>query len=94
MLASVAVFDPVEIEGNITHATLHNISYIKQLQLNIGDRILISKRNMIIPSVEGNLDMHTGMVEFSEYCPSCGAKTKVKTTVGSNGKVTERLYCI
>ena len=93
MLAPVAVFDTVEIEGNITHATLHNVTYIKQLQLNIGDRILISKRNMIIPSVEGNLDMPTGMIELPEYCPSCGAKTKVKTTIGSNGKVTERLYC-
>ena len=62
MLAPVALFDKVEIEGSITHATLHNVTYIKQLQLNIGDRILISKRNMIIPAIEGNLDMHTGMI--------------------------------
>ena len=93
MLAPVAVFDPVEIEGNITHATLHNVTYIKQLQLNIGDRILISKRHMIIPAIDGNLDMHTGILELPEFCPSCGAKTEIRTTVGSDGKVTERLYC-
>lgn len=93
MIAPVAVFDPVEIEGNITHATLHNVSYIKQLQLNVGDRILISKRNMIIPAIEGNLDMHTGMIALPEYCPSCGAKTEIRTTVGNDGKITERLYC-
>lgn len=93
MLAPVAVFDAVEIEGSITHATLHNVTYIKQLQLNIGDRILISKRNMIIPAVEGNLDMHTGTISFPEYCPSCGAKTQIRITVGSDGKKTERLYC-
>lgn len=93
MLAPVAVFDAVEIEGSITHATLHNVTYIKQLQLNIGDRILISKRNMIIPAVEGNLDMHTGTISFPEYCPSCGAKTQIRITVDSDGKKTERLYC-
>lgn len=93
MLAPVAVFDVVEIEGSITHATLHNVTYIKQLQLNIGDRILISKRNMIIPAVEGNLDMHTGTISFPEYCPSCGAKTQIRITVDSDGKKTERLYC-
>lgn len=86
MLAPVAVFDAVEIEGSITHATLHNVTYIKQLQLNIGDRILISKRNMIIPAVEGNLDMHTGTISFPEYCPSCGAKTQIRITVDSDGK--------
>mgnify|MGYP004604400617 FL=1 len=93
MLAPVALFDKVEIEGSITHATLHNVTYIKQLQLNIGDRILISKRNMIIPAIEGNLDMHTGMIKLPEFCPSCGAKTEIRKTVSSDGKVTERLYC-
>lgn len=93
MLAPVAIFDAVEIEGNITQATLHNVSFIKQHNLNIGDRIIISKRNMIIPAVEGNIDMHTGMVALPEYCPSCGAKTELRKTVGSGGKVTERLYC-
>lgn len=93
MLAPVAIFDAVEIEGNITQATLRNVSFIKQHNLNIGDRIVISKRNMIIPAVEGNLDVHTGMVELPKFCPSCGARTEVRTTVGSGGKITERLYC-
>lgn len=93
MLAPVAIFDAVEIEGNITQATLHNVSFIKQHNLNIGDRIIISKRNMIIPAVEGNMDMHTGMVALPEYCPACGAKTELRKTVGNGGKVTERLYC-
>lgn len=56
-ITPVAVFDPVEIDGcTVERATLHNLRFLKELQLGLNDRILVSKRNMIIPQVEGNLD--------------------------------------
>jgi len=56
-LSPVAVFDPVEIDGTeVERASLHNIKFIRELDLKIGDRIAVSKRNMIIPHVEANLD--------------------------------------
>ena len=56
-LSPVAVFDPVEIDGTeVERASLHNIRFIEGLALKIGDRITVSKRNMIIPHVESNLD--------------------------------------
>lgn len=48
-IAPVAVFDTVEIDGcGVSRASLHNLSFIKGLELHPGCRILVSKRNMII----------------------------------------------
>lgn len=56
-IAPVAVFTPVEIDGcEVSRASLHNLSFIEDLELMAGNRILVSKRNMIIPHVEENLD--------------------------------------
>lgn len=56
-ISPVAVFDTVEIDGcEVTRASLHNLSFIKELGLVSGCRILVTKRNMIIPHVEENLD--------------------------------------
>lgn len=49
-IAPIALFDTVEIDGcEVSRATLHNLSFIKNLELYPGCRILVSKRNMIIP---------------------------------------------
>ena len=56
-IAPVAVFEPVEIDGcTVSRASLHNLSFIEGLELMPGNRVLVSKRNMIIPHVEENLD--------------------------------------
>ncbi len=56
-IAPVAVFDPVEIDGcEVTRASLHNLTFIEELGLVPDCRILISKRNQIIPHVEENMD--------------------------------------
>ena len=51
-IAPVAVFDTVEIDGcAVSRASLHNLTFIKGLELHPECRILVSKRNMIIPHV-------------------------------------------
>ena len=51
-IAPVAVFDTVEIDGcEVSRASLHNLTFIKGLELHPGCRILVSKRNMVIPHV-------------------------------------------
>ncbi len=50
LINPIAVFDPVDLSGAITtRATLHNITYIKDMMLGIGDRIRIYRSNMVIP---------------------------------------------
>jgi len=55
-ITPVAVFKAVNLAGaNVTRASLHNVSYVKSLNLHEGDKILVSRRNDVIPAVESNL---------------------------------------
>lgn len=94
-IAPVGIFDTVELDGcAVSRATLHNISFIKRLNLNIRDRIKVSKRHMIIPAIEENLDMDGRMAEIPERCPQCGAPTVVKATKNNKtGQLVEKLFC-
>lgn len=54
----VAVVAPVGIGGvTITNISLHNLSIFRDLKLWKGCRVLISRRNDVIPYVEKNLDL-------------------------------------
>lgn len=94
-IAPVAVFDPVEIDGClVSRASLHNISFIKDLELYPGCRILVSKRNMIIPHIEDNLDRgHYEKGMIPEKCPCCGNPVRIYARKGSGGRIVETLHC-
>ena len=95
-LSPVAIFDPVEIDGcEITRASLHNLTVITDLELMPGCRILISKRNMIIPHVEENLDRGSFNAKslFLSYCPSCNSKTLIRESGADKGRVVRILRC-
>ena len=99
-IAPVAVFTPVEIDGcEVSRASLHNLSFIEDLELMAGNRILVSKRNMIIPHVEENLDRGGfSMVDtIPRVCPCCGQPTRIHESSGKgeNGedRIIKTLYC-
>ncbi len=72
-LTPVAIFDPVQIEGTtVSRASLHNYKRVKELQLGIGDKIGVVKRNMIIPDVVENLT-RSDSYEMIKACPYCGS---------------------
>ena len=78
-IAPVALFDPVEIDGcTVSRASLHNLSFIKELELHLGCRILVSKRNMIIPHIEENLDRGRYQDVVPPLCPCCQSATWIK----------------
>lgn len=53
----VAVVRPVNIGGVvITNVSLHNLSLFRELKLFEGCRVLVSRRNDVIPYIEKNLD--------------------------------------
>ncbi|MEE0946125.1 MAG: NAD-dependent DNA ligase LigA [Acutalibacteraceae bacterium] len=94
-LTPVAIFSPVEIDNTIVErASLHNMTFVKELKLNKGDRIMVSKRNMIIPHVEENLTVHSEeyTLSFPQHCPICNAATEISTTE-NGGRIIEVLYC-
>lgn len=97
-LTPVAEFDTVEIDNtNVERASLHNMTFVENLKLQPGDRILVSKRNMIIPHVEKNISAENDSREeytlsYPAVCPVCGEKTSVKSTE-SGGRTVRVLYC-
>ncbi len=94
-IAPVALFDPVEIDGcTVSRASLHNLSFIKDLELHPGCRILVSKRNMIIPHVEENLDRgHYAPSLIPKRCPCCGKATRIYARSGGKGGQVATLHC-
>lgn len=79
VLTPLAILDTVRIAGsNVSRATLHNIDYIREKDIRIGDTVVIEKAGDIIPAVvEVIKDERTGdEVEFNmpDNCPACGAE--------------------
>ncbi|MDA1259554.1 MAG: NAD-dependent DNA ligase LigA [Planctomycetota bacterium] len=74
-----AVLEPVALGGvTVQHATLHNARYVRDLDIRIGDRVLVRRAGDVIPQVLGPIvEGRTGNeVPFvmPESCPSCGAE--------------------
>lgn len=93
-IAPVGIFDTVEIDGcEVSRASLHNLTFIKNLELVPGCRILVSKRNMIIPHIKENLDRgrHTDIVPPA--CPCCGSDTWINRRKSSDGRMIETVHC-
>ena len=89
LINPVAIFDTVELEGtDVSRASLHNISYIKDMKLGIGDRIKVYKANMIIPQISENLTK-SGSFSLPADCPACGGSVEVR-----NENDTETLICL
>ena len=93
-ISPVAIFDTVEIDGcSVSRASLHNLSFIEALELRPGNRIIVSKRNMIIPHVEENLDRGAFDLQsvIPAKCPCCGEPTRIHVNGETNG--TKTLFC-
>jgi len=89
----VAVFEPVDLDGAITtRATLHNISYIEDLQLGIGDTIQVYRANMVIPKVHSNLTM-SNTWNIPDKCPCCGGNVEIHNENGSKTLHCENPDC-
>jgi len=93
-IAPVALFDTIEIDGcEVSRASLHNLSFIKNLELYPGCRILVSKRNMIIPHVEENLDRGHYQNLIPEICPCCHQPTRIYSRMVDKERLVETLHC-
>lgn len=93
-IAPIALFDTIEIDGcEVSRASLHNLSFIKNLELYPGCRILVSKRNMIIPHVEENLDRGQYQNLIPETCPCCMQKTRIYSRFIDKERLVETLHC-
>ena len=85
-ITPVAVFDPVELGGTtVTKASLHNLNVMRSLNIRLGAKVQVTKKNEIIPQI-----IHCESDAPDDFedvlCPCCGAKLLER----DNGE----LYCI
>ena len=76
-ITPVGVLEPVFIEGSeVSRVTLHNESFIEELDVRIGDWVLVHKAGGVIPEVLRVLkERRTGEekpILWPENCPECG----------------------
>lgn len=80
-ITPTAVFEPVRLCGtSVSRATLHNQDFIDELDIGIGDAIVVYKSGEIIPKVRRVIHEKrpAGVKKFviPNVCPVCGAKTE------------------
>lgn len=78
VLTPNAEFDPIRLAGTtVSRATLHNLDFIREKDIKIGDTIVVQKAGDIIPEVVRTLPQkRTGCetdFEMPLFCPVCGA---------------------
>ena len=80
-ITPTAVFEPVRLCGtSVSRATLHNQDFIDELDIGIGNTIVVYKSGEIIPKVRRVIHEKrpAGVKKFviPNVCPVCGAKTE------------------
>lgn len=90
VLTPAAVLEPVRIAGTtVSRATLHNIDFIRERGIMIGDTVAVRKAGDIIPEiVEACPEKRDGSerpFSMPERCPSCGEPVTRDETGGGEG---------
>lgn len=78
-ITPVADLEPVFLGGTtVSRATLHNEDYIKELDIRVGDTVVVEKGGDVIPKVSGVVTAKRppGTKKFSmpQVCPECGSR--------------------
>lgn len=92
----VAELEPVHLAGStISRATLHNEDFIRDMDLRIGDHIIIEKGGDVIPKVTDVLlskrPDDTAPFDFIDTCPECG--TELTRPEGEAAWFCENVEC-
>jgi len=97
IVTPVAELEPVFLAGStISRATLHNADYIKELDLRVGDTVIVEKGGEVIPKVTGVVleKRPPDAVEFvfPEYC-ECGLQGRLVRLPGEVAYFCEHPEC-
>lgn len=83
IITPVAILDPIVISGStVSKASLHNKDIIDELDIHIGDMVVVKKAGEIIPKVVRVVkelrSSDSDKYIMPEVCPSCGQQTFTK----------------
>ncbi len=80
-ITPTAIFEPVRLCGtSVSRATLHNQDFIDELDIGIGDTVVVYKSGEIIPKIK-EVRREKRPADWKRFvipdtCPACGAKTE------------------
>lgn len=77
VLTPLAILKPVAVAGSVvSKATLHNIDFISEKDIRIGDTVVIQKAGDVIPAIDGVVlskrPPESVPFEMPKKCPVCG----------------------
>lgn len=94
ILTPTAIFETVEIDGtDVSRASLHNLTIMKQLNVRKNCSAKVFKANMIIPQVDSTEDDGTEDFIIPTTCPICGGATKITKDNDSEMLVCDNPDC-
>jgi DNA ligase (NAD+) len=68
----VAIVEPVMLAGaKIQRASLHNVTNVKRLGIGVGDEVIVSRRNDVIPYIEEVIEHVGAAAQVPETCGVC-----------------------
>lgn len=99
VITPLALLQPVKLAGStVSKATLHNLDYIRERDIKIGDMVQVMKAGDVIPAIEKvDFDARNNdqiqRVEFNMpvICPVC--QSPVKRTEGESAYRCEGIEC-
>jgi DNA ligase (NAD+) len=90
-ITPVATVDPIVLVGaTITRASLYNMAYIEELQLDVGATVLVARANDVIPRIEELVKGTGTIMKAPIVCPVCNGKVIMN---GENLICTNSLLC-
>ena len=80
-ITPTATFDPIRLCGTtVERATLHNQDFIDDLDVRVGDTVVVYKSGEIIPKIKAVVKVKrpegTKPFKIGDRCPVCGAKAE------------------
>ncbi len=96
VLTPTAVLSPVRLAGTtVSRATLHNLEFIRERDIRVGDIVTVQKAGDIIPEVVRShpelRSENTYLFEMPKTCPSCGEPVFYDADEGAATRCTNSL---
>jgi DNA ligase (NAD+) len=77
-LTPVAIIDPVQLVGaTVTKASIYNMSYIEELGLDIGAKVIVVRANDVIPRIEELVKGTGKLAQPPKNCPACNSYVRM-----------------
>lgn len=77
-ITPVGKVEPVNLSGaTVSRVSLHNLNFIKSMNLTLNALIEMVRSGMVIPQVTRVIKDGDKAIEIPKTCPSCGAQTEV-----------------